>query len=143
MNNDPMKTMLLIKKELEISPGGISMSPFLKEGRDKVIIKESQDLKLYDIALYKVHNEYILHRIIGFEGNTLVISGDNARLIEKKEKEEIIGVVTEIIRRKRKINPHSLLCELYCFLWYKTGIKKIKIFARRVKRKLGRIFAER
>ncbi len=139
MINDPMKTMLSIKKELEISPHGISMKPFLKEGRDKVKIQEHKTLKKYDIVLYKVCDEYVLHRIIGFNKTHYIICGDNARLIEKIEKDRIIGVVTDIIRNKKIINTNSFLNKLYWFLWYCIGLKKVVLFVRRIKIKLGKI----
>lgn len=73
---------------------GNSMSPFLKEKRDRVVItKLVKEPQLYDVVLYKNNNKYILHRIIGISDDKYLIRGDNCISIEYIDKNRIIGIL--------------------------------------------------
>ena len=62
-------------------PGGDSMWPTLKHAGQSVIVEKwdkTTPLKLYDVILYKRKNgQYVLHRIVGFEGDSFVLCGDS------------------------------------------------------------------
>lgn len=85
----------LKKEDFIISDiNGNSMSPFLKEKRDRVVItKLVKEPQLYDVVLYKNNNKYILHRIIGISDDKYLIRGDNCISIEYIDKNRIIGVL--------------------------------------------------
>lgn len=85
----------LKKEDFIISDiNGNSMSPFLKEKRDKVVItKLVKEPQLYDVILYKNNNKYVLHRIIGINDDKYLIRGDNCISIEYIDKNRIIGVL--------------------------------------------------
>ena len=65
--------------EFELSPKGTSMLPLLQEGRDSVIlVKPPAVLSEGDVVLYQRENgAYVLHRIVGIDGETYTMCGDN------------------------------------------------------------------
>lgn len=94
------ETLIAAAGSVVIEPRGISMLPFLKEGRDSVrLVSPTAAPRKYDIVLYRVRDEYVLHRIIGFDGDNYIICGDNCRGWERGHgRGDIIAVVDEIYR---------------------------------------------
>lgn len=63
---------------------GSSMSPMLKERRDTVVIVPvSGRLKKYDVALYRVGEKYVLHRVVKVKKDSYVCCGDNRVQLER------------------------------------------------------------
>ena len=127
---------------------GISMMPLLREGRDVMIIERpSGRLKKYDVPLYKRGENYVLHRIIKVKEHSYDIIGDNCVNIERDIKDEqIIGVLTGVIRNGKEMSLDSFGYKLYYHLWcdflyIRIFILKIKFLCigalRRVKRLFG------
>ncbi len=78
------ETLIAVVGSVVIEPRGVSMLPFLKEGRDSVrLVSPTAAPQKYDIVLYRVGSEYVLHRIIGFDGDNYIICGDNCRIYER------------------------------------------------------------
>ena len=71
-----------------------SMEPKIKIG-DYIIVKSSSSYKLGDIVTYRnKDDEYITHRIISIDDNTIITQGDaNNTYDEPIKKEQIIGKV--------------------------------------------------
>lgn len=85
---------------------GYSMRPFLEHMRDKVILaKPSRPLEEGDAVLAEIApGHYVLHRIIGIEGERLTLMGDgNVRGTETCLVKDVAGIVTHYIRPKRTI----------------------------------------
>ena len=83
---------------------GVSMLPMLKSGRDSVVIypKKSR-LSIYDVALYKRGDDYVLHRVIGLTDSGYIIRGDNCYSDENVSEERVIGVLTEYFKKDKRI----------------------------------------
>lgn len=82
-------------------PNGISMLPTIVGGRDPVTIKKPDSrLKKYDIILYRRKSgQFVLHRIIGNDGENYILCGDNeARKEHGISHEAVIGVVTQYMQ---------------------------------------------
>lgn len=97
---------------------GISMLPLIKEGRDVLLIsKKNGRLKNYDIPLYKRKNgQYVLHRIMKVRENDYVLCGDNQYQLESGiTDDDIIGVLTKIIRNGKTIELNSFSYQMYVF----------------------------
>ena len=80
---------------------GDSMMPFIRQGRDILIIsKVNGRLKRYDVPLYKRDSgQYVLHRILKVRKDDYVICGDNRYVKEYGITDShIIGVLTAVIR---------------------------------------------
>lgn len=99
---------------------GTSMMPLLREGRDVMIIERPTGrLKKYDVPLYKRKDgSYVLHRVLKVRENDYVICGDH---LTKKEygitDEDIIGVLTGVIRNGKTVSTTDLSYRLYTHLW--------------------------
>ena len=126
---------------------GVSMMPLLRQNKDVMIIERpSGRLKKYDVPLYKRGDQYVLHRIIKVYEDSYDIIGDNCVNIERGIKDEqIIGVLTGVIRDGKTISTNDFGYKLYYHLWcdllyLRIAILKLLFFARRVARGLKRRF---
>ena len=96
---------------IQIHPQGNSMMPFIYPGRDEVVISPvTSDLRKYDIVLYrsKETGYLTLHRIIRIENDAIYVCGDNQTRLEPIGKDQIIGIVIEIIRNGKHIKTDSM-----------------------------------
>lgn len=141
---DNMKLILNSCNELLIAPKGKSMRPYLREKRDKVVVSPANtNLNIYDIVLYKSNDIYILHRIIGESENNYLICGDNNYVTETIPKDDIIGVVIEIIRYDRfHITTASKSFDIWVKVWYDWKFKKVWNKINRILQKTKRFFAK-
>ncbi|MGN1134549.1 MAG: S24/S26 family peptidase [Oscillospiraceae bacterium] len=125
--------------EFLMYPKGVSMLPFIKEGRDSVmLVKQKGDLKKNDIPFYKRDDgHYVLHRVMKAENGVYTICGDNQTYLEKGiTNDQIIAVVSYVNRKGKKVDSSSLLYKIYLFFWQ-------SIFLRRVCFKILRILGKR
>ena len=124
---------------------GASMMPLLRQRRDIIEIRPvSGRVKKYDVVLYKVGEKYILHRVLKVCHNDYVICGDhNIRCEYGITDEQIMGVMTRVIRDGKSIYPTDWRYKLYCHLWVdfypiRVFILKLKAKARAIVRRLIR-----
>ena len=99
---------------------GDSMLPFIKQGRDVLVISKVNDrLKRYDVPLYKRDSgQYVLHRILKVRDKTYVICGDNRWQREYGIMDRhIIGVLTAVIRNGKEIPVTDWKYRIYVHLW--------------------------
>ena len=123
----PYEVLFTVVDSVVIEPHGTSMLPFLKEGRDSVrLVGRTIMPRKYDIVLYRVGGEYVLHRIIGFDGDNYIICGDNCRGWERGYgRDDMIAVVDEIYRNGKPEKPHCLKNRIYERLWCSSMLKRI------------------
>lgn len=127
---------------------GISMRPLIRQGRDAMIIERHEGrLKKYDCPLYlRPDGSYVLHRVLKVRESDYVICGDNCIHREYGiTDDQIIGVLTGVIRGGKTVtvdNPwYKLYYHLWCDFFYiriailyvKFGVAKVlrNIFGRR------------
>ncbi len=126
---------------------GDSMLPMIKQGRDVLVIEKiSKPLKRLDIPLYKrPSGQYVLHRILKCKKDGYVLCGDNRYAKEYDvTKDQMIGVLTKIVRNGKVISVYSkknrlyahLICDFFvirqCFLISKRIVTKfIRIFRKK------------
>ena len=85
-------------REAIITPLGNSMLPFIRGGRDHVVLRKEPDLAVGDIVLIHTCGRYILHRILAVEGDAVTLMGDgNLRGTEHCTRAEVLGTVSEIL----------------------------------------------
>ena len=94
-------------REAVITPTGNSMLPFIRGGRDRVVLRKQDEIAVGDIVLMYTGGRHILHRIIEIDGERVTLMGDgNLKSVEHGTRADIIGTVTEIIRPDgRSIQP--------------------------------------
>lgn len=79
----------------EVASG--SMQPAINQ-KDLIIVKKTNKIKVKDIITYKVDDDFITHRIIKIDGNTIYTKGDaNTSEDYQIKKEALIGKVVLII----------------------------------------------
>ncbi len=100
---------------------GFSMYPLIRQHRDLLVIskKPKERLKKYDVVLFKRNNKYILHRIIAVNENSYDTTGDHNWWKEKDVRdEEIIGVLTSLVRDGKEISTDDPKYHMYVRAWY-------------------------
>ncbi len=124
--------------EADFTVTGNSMWPILAHGRDRVIIKKysADDIKKGDIILFEAtKGKYLLHRVMYTTPTAFVSTGDaNTFKDGTFPKESVIGYVTHIIRKGKKIPINSFPVKLYTNLWVSSFkfrgalLKELKLF---------------
>lgn len=101
---------------------GVSMRPFLEDGRDKVLLEPLRRApRVGDVVLAEVEpKRYVLHRIVRIEGERITMRGDgNVRGTEEFDRKHIIGIATAFFRKGRN-RPDSVTgtkWKLYSRIW--------------------------
>ncbi|GHV71737.1 hypothetical protein FACS189420_7780 [Bacteroidia bacterium] len=114
---------LIANKENVIMRGkGSSMYPYLREGKDAVVLSPFQpnELKKGVIALFQHSGRYILHRIVERKINCWVMQGDGVfRSREEVPEQNIIAIVHTVVRSGGKeVSTRSAGARLYWYCWY-------------------------
>ena len=96
-------------KEVIFKQKGMSMIPFIRGGRDSVLLRKADELKVGDIALAEIsEGRYVLHRIEKIEGETIVLMGDgNLVGRERCRREDVMAIAVKIIKDRREIDCQS------------------------------------
>ena len=130
-------------QSVELSPRGVSMLPLIREGKDSVILSPKPErLRKYDIPLYsRADGSYILHRVVGFSGDTYIMCGDNQYVMERGvPHSRVVAVVSKIIRGGRLIGVNDPIYRLYTIAWCVS--RPLRHLALRVLRRIKRIFTK-
>ena len=113
--------MLASKGYLVYTNVGTSMLPLLRQRRDIIEIcakSPSVRCKRYDVVLYKHEGKYILHRILKVRPNDYVLCGDHNIWKEYGiTDQQILGVMTRVIRDGKSITPDNIWYKIYVHLW--------------------------
>lgn len=101
---------------------GISMRPFLEDDRDKALLRKADalTLKVGDAVLAELPNKmYVLHRIIGIDGEAVTLQGDGNLTTEHCHINAIHGVAIGFYRkgRNRLDATDGIKWRLYSFVW--------------------------
>ncbi|MBQ9853987.1 MAG: signal peptidase I [Bacilli bacterium] len=79
----------------EVASG--SMQPAINQ-KDLIIVKITDKIKLNDIITYKIEDDFITHRIIKIDGDTIYTKGDaNTSEDYQIKKDKLIGKVVYVI----------------------------------------------
>lgn len=95
-----ISSLLREGKEVTLAPGGRSMLPFIVGGRDRVRLRGTGTVAVGDIVLARLADgRYVLHRVLGIEGDTVTLMGDgNLRGREKCGVTDICGTATVCVK---------------------------------------------
>ena len=108
-------------ESVEILVRGKSMTPYLRDGIDKVVLSPVGQTKLQkgDIVLFYHLGSYLLHRIIRREESHFIIQGDgNIKKQEKATFSDIKGIVKYKIRPDGKcLSVNRLSHRFYWKSW--------------------------
>lgn len=104
---------------------GISMMPLLREDKDIIVIQkiDAERCKKYDVVFFRrpyvcARGRYVLHRILRTnpDGSYWIV-GDNCTFGENVQPENILGILTDIVRNGKKISVNDWRYKLYVYLW--------------------------
>ena len=102
---------------------GVSMRPLLREGRDVMVIERAEDFRTLDAVLFRRpgvsgRGAYVLHRILKVlpNGNYWIV-GDNCIEGETVAKENVLGVLTGVMRDGKLLRVTDFRYRLYVRLW--------------------------
>ena len=123
---------------------GSSMLPLIRQDRDLIIIqpRPAGRCRKYDAVLYKHNERYILHRILKVLDRGYEICGDhNWKKDPVIYDEEIIGILTAVVRDGKEVRADSFRYRIYAHLW--CDFFPVRVLAlrsagvlRKIKRKL-------
>ena len=112
---------------------GRSMRPFLEDGRDKALLAAPSDIAVGDAVLAEIHpGHYVLHRIIGIDGEKVTLRGDGNLADEYCRLEDIRAKATGFYRKGRtKLDStNGLKWRLYSVVWTRLyPIRRYLLFA--------------
>ena len=101
-------------KRVTIPVKGFSMLPFIRGGKDLVVLEQAGDvLKADDIVLFHIGPEdggrYVMHRILSIDGDAVDIMGDGVPYAhEHVRRGQILAKAVEIVRNgKHSVDPYA------------------------------------
>lgn len=108
-------------KTVTLTVKGNSMNPFLVSMRDQMTLGgwKDEDIRKGCVALVKdIRGNYLIHRIIDRDKNTVTLLGDgNVGFTETATMENIIGIMYSVTRKGRTWTSDCLLWRLYSWSW--------------------------
>ena len=82
------------------------MLPFIRGGRDSVVLQKKESVEVGDIVLIRLPGRYVLHRVIALDGDKVTLMGDgNIAGTEECTRADIMGTAIEIGRGNRAVKP--------------------------------------
>ena len=110
---------------------GDSMLPLLRNGKDDVVLYpcKREELRPFDVVLFRYKGLHVLHRIIRIEGERLYLRGDGS-IVAKEEcaYSDVVGKVQQVIRPSGKtITLTSWKWKVASTLWVKSGVLRVLI----------------
>ena len=122
MNKTTYEQELAEKGRLIYTTVGRSMRPFLRSGEDMVIIESTgnQRFSPRDVVLYRRKSgKYVLHRIMAVRREDYILCGDNCWNLEPGIRDDqILGVLTAVIRNGRRIDVKGRSYRSKVFAWW-------------------------
>ncbi len=121
---------------------GVSMRPMLKTARDVVVLQRvnaGERLSRFDVALYKVGEKYVLHRVIDIDENkgVYIIRGDNTYSLEYVKFDSVLARLISFNRagKHHSVDERSYLS--YAAFW--NAIYPVRSVLAKCRRALGRV----
>lgn len=140
MSTTTFKETLFENGYLVYTNKGVSMMPLLRQDKDLMIIEKKKEgqLKNHDAVLFlRGNGQYVLHRILKVREKDYWIVGDNCVSGEYVKEEQIIGVLTAVVRDGKKITVDDRKYRLYVWLW--CNFYPVRFFLLRCKGLLYRV----
>ena len=120
---------------------GNSMWPFLRDNRDRVMLRASaaERVRVGDVLFFRYEGRYLLHRVVRRLRDGWLLRGDNCwtRHVERCREEDVIGVVTRVWRGEREWSCASWTWRCASRVWMATYALRVAVMAvrRRLKRR--------
>lgn len=99
---------------------GISMRPFLEDGRDKALLTKPNGIKKGDVVLAEIsQGVFVLHRIWAIDGNHVTLLGDGNLVPEHCTRSDVKAIATGFWRKGRTqiCTTQSKKWKVYSWIW--------------------------
>ena len=120
---------------------GTSMLPLIRQDRDLMLIarKGPERCRRLDAVLFRRDNgQYVLHRILKVRPADYWVAGDNCSSGEYVREDQILGILTAVIRDGKQIRADAPACLLYVHLLCDLWPARMLLF--RIRDKAGSLF---
>lgn len=106
-------------REVNFTPKGMSMLPFIRGDRDSVLLGRPLDLRVGDIVLARHSGgSCVLHRIAGMDGDKVVLMGDgNIAGREYCSRSDVMAKVVGILRNGKRVDCTSSSHRFLSWIW--------------------------
>lgn len=108
-------------ERVRIRAKGNSMLPFIRDGKDEIILEKTnpQSFRKGRLLLVRLADKrYLLHRVIEIEKSDIVLQGDgNLSILESCTADDVVAEATTVIRNGKEIKEGSFKWNLYYYLW--------------------------
>lgn len=99
---------------------GFSMRPFLEDQRDTAVLRKANEVVCGEPVLAEIApGQYVLHRIISIDGNSVTLLGDGNLTVEHCTKDDIRAQVTGFYRKGRTTldSIYGRKWKIYSAIW--------------------------
>ena len=99
---------------------GVSMRPFLEDGRDKALLTKPMNPKVGDPVLAEIEpKHFVIHRIIDIQGDDVTLRGDGNIGVENCKLKDIQGAIIGFYRKGRDTldRTDGRKWRIYSWLW--------------------------
>ena len=99
---------------------GVSMRPFLEDGRDKALLTKPVKPKVGDPVLAEIEpKHFVIHRIIDIQGDDVTLRGDGNIGVEHCKLKDIQGAIIGFYRKGRDTldRTDGRKWRIYSWLW--------------------------
>ena len=112
---------------------GYSMRPFLEDGRDKALLKFIAAVDVGDAVLAEIApRRYVLHRIVAFDGDEVILRGDGNLNTERCRITDIKATAIGFFRKgsDKADSTLGLKWRVYSWIWMRLlPIRRYLLFA--------------
>ena len=107
---EEIRELIAEGRTVSLTVKGNSMNPFLVSMRDQMKLGPWKD--------QDIRNNYLIHRIIERNGDTVTLLGDgNVGFTETATLDNIIGIMYSVTRKGHEWKSDSALWRFYSWLW--------------------------
>ena len=118
---EEIRTLISEGRTVELTAKGYSMNPFIMHLRDIIVLGpcKDEDIRKGTVVLAQTDKgDYVIHRIIRREDDTIILMGDgNVGLTEKAQIDNIIARMYSVKRKRRAYRTDGLAWRLYSWFW--------------------------
>lgn len=122
-NLDVIAALLREGGNVKIKVRGNSMRPYLIHERDYAVLRKQDSVRVGDSVLAEISpSHYVLHRLVGIDGNWVTLQGDGNIMTEHCGIEDICGTVVGFYRKgsNKMETLDNLRYRWYSYFWMHT-----------------------
>ena len=120
-NTDPLPLLtevFAVGGRVPLAVTGGSMRPFLREGRDTVLLSAPKRVKKGDVVFFRrINGQWVLHRVVAVKADGYLLNGDAQLWTEPVPVGRVMAVVTGVRRGEKEFSTRALRWRVPTTLW--------------------------